>query len=88
METIVVGGGISGILSALLLAKTHSNVVLIERETKIGGLLSSVTSPAGDSFDYGTHYLIDTGIEEIDSLLFPAEWRANWIHLPYLKFPI
>lgn len=82
---VVVGGGISGILSALLLREKYKNVFLVERESKLGGLLSSVHSPEGDNFDYGTHYLVNTGHEKIDSLLFPDEWRKNWIPLPYLK---
>lgn len=82
---VVVGGGIAGILSALLLREKYENVYLIEREPKLGGLLSSVHSPDGDSFDYGTHYLVNTGHEKIDSLLFPEEWRRNWIPLPFLK---
>jgi protoporphyrinogen oxidase len=82
---VVVGGGISGILSALLLREKCQNVFLIERESRLGGLLSSVHSPQGDSFDFGTHYLIETGHAKIDSLLFPDEWRKDWIPLPYLQ---
>jgi protoporphyrinogen oxidase len=82
---IVVGGGISGILSALLLRERGLETVLVERAPKLGGLLSSEISPAGDSFDYGTHYLVQTGHEKIDALLFPGAWRRDWIELPYLK---
>ncbi len=84
-NALVVGGGIAGILSALLLREKGKNVYLVEREPKLGGLLSSELSPQGDSFDYGTHYLVNTGHEKIDALLFPAEWRQNWLPLPYLK---
>ena len=82
---VVVGGGISGILSALLLKEKYPDVYLVEREAKLGGLLSSVHSPEGDSFDYGTHYLVNTGHENIDAVLFPEAWRKEWIPLPYLK---
>ncbi len=82
---VVVGGGISGILSALLLRERFEHVFLVEREAKLGGLLGSVTSPEGDSFGYGTHYLVNTGHPQIDSLLFPDEWQREWLPLPYLK---
>jgi protoporphyrinogen oxidase len=85
MTHVVVGGGISGILSALLLRERQTCVTLIEKEAKLGGLLSSVSSPDGDTFGYGTHYLVKTGHERIDALLFPEEWLKDWIPLPYLK---
>jgi protoporphyrinogen oxidase len=85
MTNVVVGGGISGILSALLLRDKHECVTLIEKEPKLGGLLSSTSSPEGDSFGYGTHYLVKTGHDRIDALLFPDEWLEEWIPLPYLK---
>lgn len=84
-SAIVVGGGVSGILSALLLSKKCSEVYLVERAPQLGGLLSSVYSPEGDSFDHGTHYLVNTGHEPIDSLLFPENWKREWMYLPFLK---
>lgn len=83
--SIVVGGGVAGIFSALLLAKRGHDVSLIEKEGKLGGLLGSSASPEGDAFDYGTHYLLGTGNHEVDSLLFSEEWRAQWVALPHLK---
>lgn len=68
-SAVVVGGGISGILSALLLRKKFSCVYLLEKESEIGGLFRSIHNAEGVSFDYGTHFLTMTGIEEIDRLL-------------------
>ncbi|MET0739422.1 MAG: FAD-dependent oxidoreductase, partial [Acidimicrobiales bacterium] len=38
----VVGGGISGVLSAALLARQGHEVTIIDREPVLGGLLGSV----------------------------------------------
>ena len=67
----VVGGGIAGICSALFLSKQGKSVVLIEQAENLGGLLRSVY-PFGNNlhFDYGTHFLAQTGDPELDKILF------------------
>jgi phytoene dehydrogenase-like protein len=75
----IVGGGIAGIVSALLLARRHdTSVVLLEREPELGGLLRSIDDPMGTAFDYGTHIPRETGIGEIDELLFSDMLEPEW----------
>lgn len=67
----VVGGGISGIFAALLYSKKGFKVTLIEKENKLGGLLCSQNLFKENlSFDFGTHFLRQTGIKEIDEILY------------------
>lgn len=80
---VVVGGGIAGISSALFYAKKGMNVTLVEKAKELGGLLKSQKLFKEDYiFDYGTHFLRETGNEEIDSLLFKY---GNLKKFDYLK---
>jgi protoporphyrinogen oxidase len=78
MNAIVVGGGIAGIVSAILLRKKYSNVILIEKESELGGLYKSIETELGVSFDYGSHFLRETGINELDSILFENFSENEW----------
>ncbi|MCT4665389.1 MAG: NAD(P)-binding protein [Flavobacteriales bacterium] len=70
-KIVVVGGGIAGIFSALLYRKKGYEVTLIERQKSLGGLLRSKELFKKDLFyDYGTHFLGQTGIAEVDAILF------------------
>jgi phytoene dehydrogenase-like protein len=75
----VVGGGISGVLSAALLAHQGHEVTIIDREPALGGLLGSIRHGA-HWFDHGTHIPQEIGHPALDELLFgaldPAEWRS------------
>jgi protoporphyrinogen oxidase len=87
METrgkiIIVGGGIAGILSAFLYQSKGFEVVLIEKSSEIGGLLrSQELFEKKLFFDFGTHFLKETGIEEVDHFLFEGLDKST---LPYLK---
>ncbi len=84
-QALVIGGGISGILAALLLRERGEDVCLVERNDACGGLLRSWTSPAGLSFDYGTHVIQETGVPGIDRLLFDCIDEARWHTLRVLK---
>ena len=66
---LVVGGGVAGLTAAALLKGRHARVVLVEREASCGGLLRSFTNPDGVSFDYGTHYVAETGVPELDAVI-------------------
>lgn len=72
VDNLIVGGGIAGITAALLLEQKAESYLLVEAESELGGLLRTKKS-AGYFFDYGTHILSDTGIDELDKLLLDLE---------------
>lgn len=86
-NSVVVGGGVCGLLAAYLLKKKGHNVTLIEQAQKCGGLLNSVQDSKDNYYDQGTHIPNPTGVELLDKFLFgSAESRvANWHHIPVLK---
>lgn len=60
-NTIVVGGGIAGLTSAVYLARTGQKVLLIEKNKELGGLVNSF-SRDGFHFEAGVRALEDAGI--------------------------
>ncbi len=75
-RVVIVGGGICGLLAAILLKRESSNlnITIIEAEKTVGGLLKSFSYEGFGCFDYGTHYLSEIGIHKIDEIfrsLFP-----------------
>ena len=68
-KTIVVGGGIVGITAAYFARQRGDDVVLIEADNCLGGLLRSDCNAFG-CFDYGTHVASQTGVVELDHFLF------------------
>lgn len=65
----MVGGGLAGLCSAGMLERRGYQVELIEPAAEVGGLLGGALDSQGNSFDYGTHVLEDSGIPEIDEIL-------------------
>ena len=45
LQTLIIGGGISGITAAVELAEAGKEVVLIEKEPYLGGNVSAYTRP-------------------------------------------
>lgn len=84
MDIIVVGGGIAGIVSALLLTEKH-NVTLIERADSLGGLLQTRKMENDLSFDFGTHVPRKTGIEKLDQILFSNIDKSKWNEFEFLE---
>ncbi|MDB4279403.1 FAD-dependent oxidoreductase [Paraglaciecola sp.] len=83
----IVGGGIAGLLASILLKRHKPNisVCIIESEEECGGLLRSIKTPEGYEFDYGTHILGETGVEELDEIIMPEMPSEQWSSLPILK---
>lgn len=77
-QTVVVGGGLAGIVSARLLAENGQKVSLVEREDTCGGLLRSLSTDGEFTFDYGTHFALTTGIDALDEMLFEDMSHDEW----------
>ncbi|NLW88877.1 MAG: NAD(P)/FAD-dependent oxidoreductase [Clostridiaceae bacterium] len=58
---IVVGGGIAGLTAALTLAKSGKEVLLLEKNEKCGGLMSTFTKD-GFRFEAGARALVNAGL--------------------------
>lgn len=82
---LIVGGGLAGIASAIFHAREGTKVTVLEQTEELGGLMRSYTSPEGFSFDYGTHFLRQTGVDDIDKEIFDNLPASDWIFFPYLK---
>lgn len=81
-KVVILGGGISGLTSAYLLAKSGKyEVHIVEKTDKLGGLLKSFNYQEFGYFDYGAHNILETGIQELDEFflnLFPYdEWQVT-----------
>ena len=76
---VVVGGGVAGLLAAMLLAEQGTRkVVVIERENQVGGLLRCFDYGQHGVFDYGMHNMYETGIAPLDELLFGLLPKEDW----------
>lgn len=75
---VVVGSGPSGLIQALHLARNRGRrVVIVEQQARNGGMFGSVRTPWG-LVDQGVHILQETGIAELDQLLFEAIPESQW----------
>lgn len=85
-KCIVVGGGIVGILSALLLKDRYDEVILVEEKDQVGGLLSS-TKVDGIPFDYGAHFPNLLSNQRVNELLYgdTDSEGSIWQKFPYLQ---
>lgn len=66
LDAIVIGSGIGGLTSAVLLAKTNKKVLVLEQHYRAGGCTHTFDE-FGGFFDSGIHYVGSKGI--IDTLL-------------------
>lgn len=84
-SVIIVGGGITGLLSAIMLKDHYESVYLLEKEDKCGGLLRSVKNNDDIYFDMGTHIPVETLVSEVDDILFEEMNNGKWNVLPNLE---
>lgn len=80
---VVVGSGISGIFSAIYAQLKHSDsqVHLVEKSNKFGGLIQSFDYAEG-RFDYGIHTFYETLDKEIDDIIINPNYDGGWKDLP------
>lgn len=79
---IIVGSGITGLMCARILLEKKvpgSNILLIEKSSTIGGLLSSIHYPGIGYFDFGIHTFYDTDIPELSALQRSILPEDQWI---------
>ena len=62
----------------LLIREGGHDVHLIERDARVGGLFRSTRYPGGPAYDMGIHYAIETGVAELDSVLFDELAEDEW----------
>ncbi|MFK7911584.1 MAG: NAD(P)/FAD-dependent oxidoreductase [Akkermansiaceae bacterium] len=84
-QSAVIGGGLAGIVTALILAQKGHKVTLIETADTCGGLLQTDYNDDGVPFDYGTHIPKEIGIPGLDSLLFSDFSEDKWQRLDRLR---
>ena len=79
-DAIVVGGGIAGLTATAYLSRAGKNVLLIEKNKELGGLVNSF-SRNGIHFDAGVRALEDAGI------ILPMLHDLG-IHLDFVRSPV
>jgi squalene-associated FAD-dependent desaturase len=85
-RVVVVGGGLAGVAAALAAADGGADVVLVERRTRLGGLVSSFRH-GGLSFDNGQHVFLRCCIQYRGFL--DRIGAADLVHLqPRLDVPV
>jgi protoporphyrinogen oxidase len=75
----ILGGGIIGLLSALFTKNIvpHADINIIEASNRMGGLLKPLIA-SGVPVDQGVHTFYETGIKEVDNLIFSIEPEGGW----------
>lgn len=55
-KIVIIGGGLGGLITAIILQKNNYNVTIVEKNSRVGGLLQSFKRK-GCIFDTGMHYI-------------------------------
>lgn len=81
-RVVIIGGGISGLTTAYLLANSGEyEVHIVEKTDRLGGLLKSFDYDEYGYFDYGAHNILETGIKDLDdfylNLFDENEWQVT-----------
>lgn len=68
---LIVGSGISGMIGALKFKEKNKDddVIIVERDSMIGGLYKSYDYGEGRIFDHGMHNFCETDIDELNDFL-------------------
>ena len=69
VDAIVVGGTLSGLITAYILGRLGYQTLILERSARLGGVNASFTTPDGSTFDHGMHVL-DFMRSELTTKLF------------------
>jgi len=77
---IISGSGVSGLISALILCEKSlgHKTVIIEKSATLGGLLKKYNYGNFGDFDYGMHNFLETGIKDLDALIFNLLPETEW----------
>lgn len=85
MNYLIIGGGISGLVSAHALLKGNplAQITIVEKDQNLGGLLSGIEYEDENLyFDTGTHIFQETGNQEVDQLLLNSVPSSDLIRFP------
>lgn len=80
-DIVVAGAGITGLMIALQLTKTHpgSRITVFDRAAEVGGMYASVKYASGQVFDHGMHVIYESCTPAIDDLyrevMPPQDWH-------------
>ena len=77
---LIIGGGISALLAALLVRQTDakSPIFVVEQGVELGGLLGKVDGGPFGRFDLGMHTMTETDIPELDQLFWSLLPEDEW----------
>jgi len=77
---VINGTGISGLVSALLLCEKGRgrDIIMVEKNQQIGGLLRRFNYEDFGDFDYGMHNFLETGIKQLDDIMFDLLPKEEW----------
>jgi protoporphyrinogen oxidase len=68
VKTVIIGGGLAGVTLAHLLSKQGEEVLVLEKDSSIGGLCKSITTD-GFTFDIGGSHIIFSRDQEVLSFM-------------------